>query len=288
MRLPNLNTLRMFDAAARHLNFRRAADELNLTQGAVAQQVRQLEADLAVRLFRRHARGLTLTLPGEDFASEVRRALALIETATRKIRARKSDLVVSVTPSFAAKWLVPRLHRFAERFPEINLQTIASERRADFRRDGVDVAIRQGRPPFDDGLKVRLLTRLNLCAVCSPDYPDATAPIRRFSDFADQMLIEDSHAHWRSLFAALGPVPAYRSMRFNQIALAIDAAANGQGVALAPHILVASDLTAGRLKTLWRDERSEQDGYYILCPESAAPDPGRDAMVDWILSELED
>ncbi|MEM1045662.1 MAG: LysR substrate-binding domain-containing protein [Pseudomonadota bacterium] len=288
MRLPNLNALRMFDAAARHLNFRRAADELNLTQGAVAQQVRQLEADLAVRLFRRHARGLTLTPPGEDFAGEVGRALALIESATLKIQARKSDLVVSVTPSFAAKWLVPRLHRFAERFPEINLQTIASERRADFRRDGVDVAIRQGRPPFDSDLEVRLLTRLNLCAVCSQDYPDARMPVRRFCDFADQMLIEDSHAHWRSLFAAAGPVPAYRSMRFNQIALAIDAAANGQGVALAPHILVDADLAAGRLRTLWRDDRPDQDGYYILYPKTAAADPVRDAMVDWILSELED
>lgn len=285
MRRPNLNALRMFDAAARHLNFRRAAEELNLTQGAVAQQVRRLESDLGLRLFRREARGLALTEVGRGYHAPVRRALALIDEATERLRPQGQRVTLSVPPSLASKWLVPRLGRFALSQPDIDLQVLASERLADFRSDGVDLAIRQGRPPFETGLKTSLLAPLELCAVCSPAHAEALGPIARLEDFAGQKLIQDSHAFWEALFEDSGTGPRQRMLQFNQTALAMDAASNGQGVALAPRLLLADELEAGRLLVLWQQAGAGQGGYYVVHPGGQRPNAARDAVVDWLLSE---
>ena len=142
MRLPNLNSLRMFDAAARHLNFRLAADELHLSQGAVAQQVRRLEADLGHKLFQRHARGLSLTDTGRSYHQPVRQALALIEDATNTLAPAEQRVTLSVPPSFASKWLVPRLPEFEAAHPGIELRVLAEEALSNFKRDGIDLAIR--------------------------------------------------------------------------------------------------------------------------------------------------
>ena len=176
MRLPNLNTLRMFDAAARHLTFADAAAELHLTQGAVAQQVRKLEADLGLALFRRHARGLSLTDAGRSYSSPVRQALALIEEATATLRPATTKITLSVTPSLAAKWLVPRLSRFAREHPQIALNIRADETLADLRSDGVDLAIRQTAPPFADDLCAICLAKITLCAVASPEFAKTRPP----------------------------------------------------------------------------------------------------------------
>ncbi len=275
----------MFDAAARHLNFRLAAEEINLTQGAVAQQVRRLEADLGVQLFDREARGLALTGVGREYHGSVRRALAIVDEATRKLQPDNTKVTLSVTPSFASKWLVPRLHKFTEVYPDIDIQTVASERLADFRSDGVEIAIRQGRPPFGEKLRVELLAQVELCAVCSPDYADRATPIRQFDDFADHPLIRDSHNHWDRLFEAAGIKARHRMMQFNQTALAMDAAANGQGIALAPRLLLSAELAEEKLVELWRDTRPDQSGFYVVCPDRPKPNPSRDAVIDWMLSE---
>ncbi len=284
MRNPNLNSLRMFDAAARHLNFRLAAEELHLTQGAVAQQVRRLEADLGLKLFRREPRGLSLTEAGRSYHAPVRRGLEIIDGATRNLRPESRKVTLSVTPSFAAKWLVPRLGRLEAVEDDIDLRTVASEGLADFRSDGVDLAIRQGRPPFGTGLRWTLLAPLDLTAVCSPGYA-AGVRVARFADFAGLRLIQDGHAYWETLFEAAGIAPAGRIARFNQTALAMDAAANGQGVALAPRMLVADEVAQGRLTALWRDESGEQGGYYIVHPGGGRPNPARDAVAAWMLAE---
>lgn len=169
-RQPRLDSLRMFDAAARHLNFRRAAEELTLTQSAVAQRVRQLEDDLGVALFVRQARGLVLTRKGQQYHRRLKPALAMIDEATRQLCASAGPLKISVTPSFASKWLLPRLPLFRDTYPEVNLELEASERLADFFVDGVDFAIRMGRPPFGEGLQHHRLAGIGLCALCSPDY----------------------------------------------------------------------------------------------------------------------
>lgn len=286
MRTPNLNALRMFDAAARHLNFRLASEELNVTQGAIAQQVRRLEADLGLQLFRRKARGLALTQIGRSYHGPVRRALAIIDSATQDLRPASTGITVSVTPSFASKWLVPRLGSFSRAHPAIGVRTLASEDLADFSSDGVDIAIRQGRPPFGKGLRVELLAPLDLCAVCSPRYLRDAAPSGRFEDFAAHPLIQDSHGHWDALFESAGLAARHRVMQFNQTALAMDAAANGQGIALAPRLLLGAELAQGNLVELWRDTRSDQNGFYVLWPDRGKPNPARDALIDWVLSEV--
>lgn len=286
MRTPNLNALRMFDAAARHLNFRQAAEELSLTQGAVAQQVRRLEADLGLQLFYRKARGLALTEIGRGYHGPVHRALAIIDEATAGLRPQGTRITLSVTPSFAAKWLVPRLGNFAKAHPEVDLQTVASERLADFQSDGVDLAVRLGRPPFEKNMEATLLAPLDLCAICSPDYAETVAPLKRFEDFAKLRLIQDSHAFWDALFDKTGTRARHRMMQFNQTALAMDAAANGQGIALAPRLLLDDAIAKGILVSLWQDESADQSGYYIVHPVSRKANAARQAVADWILSEV--
>ncbi len=285
MRIPNLNTLRMFDAAARHLNFRLAAEELNLTQGAVAQQVRRLEADLGLQLFSRQPRGLALTRTGKDYHVPVRRALAIIAEATQSLRPESTRITLSVTPSFAAKWLVPRLGGFARTHPDIDLQIVASDALADFKTDGVDLAIRQGRGPFAEELEATLLAPLDLCAISSPDHAATISPIDRFPDFASHRLIQDSHSYWEKLFAKDGLKPQHRILQFNQTALAMDAAANGQGVALAPRLLLGDEIARGRLVVLWRDTRADQSGYHLVHPAAQKPTPARQAVLGWVIAE---
>ncbi len=286
MRQPNLNLLRTFDAAARHLNFRIAAEELNVTQGAVAQQVRRLEADLGFQLFYRKARGLALTQVGRNYHGPVHRALTVIDEATQNLKPVSTRVTVSVTPSLASKWLVPRLAAFAASHPDIDLRTVATEELANFQNDGIDLSIRQGRPPFGEGLRGELLAPLNLCAVCSAAYADTAAAVQEIEDFAAHPLIQDSHGHWSALFERAGMALPRRTLQFNQTALAMDAAANSQGVALAPKLLVASDLEHGRLVQLWQDNLPDQSGFYVVCLDSPTPNRARDAVINWVLSEV--
>jgi LysR family glycine cleavage system transcriptional activator len=275
----------MFDAAARHLNFRLAAEELNLTQGAVAQQVRRLESDLGFQLFYRKARGLALTELGRKYHKSINRALAMINDATRKLKPESATVTLSITPSFASKWLVPRLSSFSDAHPNIEVQTVAHEGLANFQSDGVDLAIRQGHPPFDDKLHAELLSPLNLCAVCSPGYAEKATPITQIEDFTTLQLVQDSHNLWDSLFEEVGLNAKGRMLQFNQTTLAMDAAANGQGIALAPQILLAVEIEQGRLIDIWQDTRTNQGGYYIVYPRNIKSNPARDAFIKWALAE---
>ncbi|MEL7529068.1 MAG: LysR family transcriptional regulator, partial [Pseudomonadota bacterium] len=147
MRPPKLQHIKMFDAAARHLNFRLAAEELNLTQGAVAQAIRAMEADLGLRLFERKARGLSFTEAGRRYHSEISKGLEIINEATRNLLPAVNRVSISLPPSFASKWLVPRLPNFMETNPDIDVRIIASEHLTDFQTQDVDIAVRQGRRP---------------------------------------------------------------------------------------------------------------------------------------------
>ncbi len=249
-RLPPLNALRAFEASARHLNFRLAAEELGVTQAAVAQHVRGLEADLGMRLFERLPRALALTAPGRSYAAQLRRAFELITDATAALRPEPERLTISVTPTFAAKWLLPRLPDFAKAHPEIELRILATEALSNFQTDGVDIAVRQSRLPFGPGLVADHLFEQEVVAVCSPAVlADRTSGID-LSNLDRLTFLNDAHDLWpefaeRVLRRAL-PASA-RHVRFSQTSLAIDAAAAGQGVAVASRFLVESDLMAGRL-----------------------------------------
>lgn len=286
MPVPNLNSLRMFDAAARHLNFRLAAEEMHVTQGAVAQQVRRLEGELGLKLFERKARGLALTDVGRAYFVPVSRALATIDEATLKLRPQSAQVRLSVTPSFASKWLVPRLGVFERDHPDIDLQVLASEGLADFRLDGIDLAVRQGRPPFGDDLETKLLSRLDLLAVCSPEYARNADPIHRLDDFTAHRLIQDGHNHWDRLLEGAGSTTPCRKMRFNQAALAMDAAANGQGIALVPRLLALADMKRGKLVALWSDTQKLQHGYYIVSPNNRKHKAIIDRVTGWLLREI--
>ncbi len=249
-RLPSLNALRAFEAAARHLNFRAAADELGVTQGAVAQHVRGLESDLGLKLFERLPRQLALTSAGRSYAAHVARAFTLLIEATDSLRPQPLRLTISATPSITSKWLVPRLPAFTAAHPQLELNILASDALANFQSDGVDIAIRQGRPPFGPGLTADLLFEQEIVAICAPALRPA---VSAEAELAHLPLLRDGHDLWPEFFErALGrAMPlTIRSMRFNQTALAIDAAIAGQGVALASRFLIEPDLAAGRLVQL--------------------------------------
>jgi LysR family glycine cleavage system transcriptional activator len=276
----------MFEAAARHLNFRLAADELHITQGAVAQQVRHLEADLGVKLFHREARGLSLTEAGRTYMLHVRRALDLIANATENLRPGKIVVTISVTPSFAAKWLVPRLKAFTDKYPELDVRIMATEGLADFQRDHVDIAVRQGRPPFGPDLRADLLCPIDLCAVCSPDLIENHGAIQTLEDLSGRDLLHDSHDQWDGVLGGQALGLAVRSTRLSQTSLAIDAAAARQGIALAPAILVEGDIAAGRLCRVLSIESQAGDGYYLVAPSVPLEPNSLEKIRGWLLEEV--
>ncbi|MBQ4823192.1 LysR family transcriptional regulator [Leisingera sp. HS039] len=268
----------MFDAAARYLNFGRAAEELHLTQGAVAQQVRRLEADLGHKLFHRHARGLTLTDTGRSYHAPVQQALALIRDATDKLAPAVQRVTLSVPPSFASKWLVPRLPEFEAAHPDIDLRVVAEESLTDFKRDGIDIAIRQGGKPQESGLNYALLSLVDLVAVAKEDASLTKEKQPELAGLATQTLIQDGHRHWDLLLRQEGLAATGRILLFNQTALAMDAAMNGQGIALVPRIFLGTQ----PLRILWQAPRQGDQGFYVLWPSQK----GRaKAVVDCLLRQ---
>lgn len=285
-RLPPLRALRAFEAAARHLNFRLAAEELNVTQGAVAQHIRGLEADLGVKLFERLPRRLALTHAGHSYLPNIRRAFELIADATLGLRPEPARLTISVTPSFATKWLIPRLPQFTAKHPLVDLRILASEGLSNFQSDGVDIAIRQGRLPFGPGLIVERLFAQRVIAVCAPSLlPDGADGIDP-RQIQNHVLLHDTHNLWPEfLEKALGLTPAAepRRMRFNQTGLAIEAAAAGQGIALASRFLVAGDLASGRLVQPVSAELSGTHDFYVVLPRRQRHPEPTDAVRRWLL-----
>ncbi|GLX15345.1 LysR family transcriptional regulator [Pseudomonas straminea] len=290
-RLPSLNALRVFEVVARHLNFRIASEELGVTQAAVAQQIRGLEASLEVRLFERLPRGLALTDAGRSYSESVRRALAMIEEATRLLRPMPSQLTVSVTPTFASKWLIPKLGNFAESNPQIDLRLLASERICHFQTDGVDLAVRYGQPPFGAGLNVELLMEQQIVAVASPALltdkgtPDSFEALQRF------VALHDAHNFWPEFTATVfheHPSPTGRNLHFNQTSLAIEAAIGGQGITLASHAFVKDDIAAGRLVQVFAQQLHLNKAFYLVWPRKAPEAEALGVVRQWLKSQAAD
>ncbi|WP_321804189.1 transcriptional regulator GcvA [Burkholderia sp. BCC1993] len=287
-RFPPLNALRAFEAAARHLNFRLAADELGVTQGAVAQQVRHLEDVVEVQLFRRLPRGLALTREGLEYFSSVQRALQIISDATDALGQRPTVLAVSTTPSFASKWLIPRLSDFGRLHPDIEVRVIADERLASFRADGVDIAIRLSKPPFPAGLVAELLFPLDIFAVASPKLLDSDSPIRTPADLAKHALLHDAHDLWPEFIDKLGGkgrADPTKGPRFSQSLLAIDAAVAGQGIALTSEPLVERDIAEGRLRRVFDFSFPMSLGFYVVFPQANAHSEALEAMRRWLFAQ---
>ncbi|MEQ9695163.1 LysR substrate-binding domain-containing protein [Shimia sp. SDUM112013] len=288
-KLPPLNALRAFESAGRHLNFRLAAEELGVTQGAVAQQVRGLEAQLGVKLFDRLPRGLTLTDEGRRYHTPVGQSFDMIADATSELRPQEQVVTISTTPSVATKWLVARLGAFSRDYPNLRVRLDASFGLANFQSDGVDIAIRQGQPPFGPGLVAEILFPPDLIAVCHPDLPNGDTPLRTPQDLRHHTVLLDGHGQWTVFLNTLfskDTASTIRRISFNQTALAIDAAIAGQGVALADRALVATDLAQGRLCEPFPVTGVTGTGYYLVHPRRPRHSGRVDLVKDWLLAQV--
>jgi len=284
--LPPTPALRAFEAAARHLNVTRAAEEIGLTHGAVSHQIRELEARLGVRLFEREPRGLALTPAGETYRRFVEEALARLREGAAAVARQRTGrvLTVSVSPNFAHKWLVPRLGRFLDAHPDIDLRLSASVRHVDFRGGDIDVAVRHGDGHWP-ALDVTKLCDERLFPVCSPAL---AGRIDGVAALAGHTLLHDRDpAAWRGWLARFGvaaPEPP-RGPVFDQASLAIDAAVAGQGVTLARSALVAFDLAAGRLVRPVAEATDAPFAYWIVCPPQTARAPAIARFRAWLLEQ---
>ena len=293
-RLPSLNALKAFEAAARHESFTRAAEELCVTQGAVSHQVKGLEDELGLRLFQRARRRLALSPVGRDYLDVVRDAFDRLDAGTQRLqrRERSGVLTVSTSPNFAAKWLVHRLGAFAAAHPGIDLRVGATLEHVDFVRDAVDLAIRHGEGDWP-GLHVTRLCAEELFPVCSARLVDGPPRLRRPADLARATLLrQDRNDAWGAWLAAagvagidIGGIDLSRGPVFNQASLAIDAAVDGQGVALARTALVSRDLLSGRLVRPFATSLPASFAYYVVCPRAVAAQPKVAAFRDWLLAE---
>lgn len=281
--LPALNALRAFEVAGRRLTFRAAAEELGVTQGAVAQQVRALEEHLGLALFNRLSRGLSLTSAGMVYLVEVSRAFDLLAQATGQLRRRSDVVTISVTPTVAAKLLIPRLGELREALPGVELRTVATEALADFDRDQVDIAVRLSRSNLRADLESQVLFRQELVAVASPHLVRSLALPLALAQLQELPLLHDALDQWP---AFLGLGPGLAGSAFNQTTLALDAALAGQGVALACRAFVADDLRAGRLVQLSPRTLSVAPDYLLVRKRSASPRAAVKAVWDWCALRL--
>ena len=285
-RLPPLSSLRAFEAAARHLSFTRAANELHVTQAAVSHQVKSLEEWLGLKLFRRQNRNVFLTEAGQAYLPAVRDAFDGLAEATRRLRQRggESKLTVTVTLSFAAKWLMPRLGRFRRLHPEIEFRIDATDRNVDLGREEVDVGLRYGAGSWP-GLIARPLLKEELFPVCSPAL---AAELKQPEDLAKHTLLHDEmRQDWRMwlLAAGVAGVDPTRGPAFNNSAMCVQAAIDGEGVALGRSALVAADLAAGRLVRPFAVNLPTEFAYYVVFTPQAGELPRVKALVDWLAAE---
>jgi len=288
-RLPALNALKAFEAAARYESFTRAAEELCVTQGAVSHQVKALEAELGIKLFNRERQRLVITEAGRVYLSVVRDAFDRIAGGTERLLQRQSAgaLTVSTSPNFAAKWLVHRLGRFAEAHPTIELRVSASLHHVDFAREDVDLAIRHGDGQAP-GLHVARLCVEELFPVCSPKLLEARSPLRNPADLSRHTLLHvNDRQDWSKWLETVGVrnMGPSRGPVLNQASMAIDAAIDGQGVALARTALAAWDLIGGRLVRPFAMALPASFAYWIVCPKATAKLPKIAAFIEWLLAE---
>lgn len=297
-RLPPLNALRAFEAAARLGGFVEAARELNVTASAVSQQVKQLEGWLGVPLFERLARGLQATDAARDYLPTLSECLDRMEKATATVMRGegKATLTVSMLPSFAAQWVVPRIHHFQEARPEIELRIAAAHWLVDFEREDIDLALRYGPGPYPKVHAERLMDEV-VMPVCSPRLMDGPHPPRRLADLAHHVLLHDDGPQiarhflsWESWLRAVGydgpAIDTERGPVFSDSHLTVRAAVAGRGVMLSRYRLVQDELAAGALIAPMGEVLPASGAYWLVgLPETMAKPKAR-AFRDWVLKEV--
>jgi LysR family transcriptional regulator, glycine cleavage system transcriptional activator len=297
--IPGTGSLRAVEAAGRHLSFTRAASELHLTPAAISHQIKEFEEQIGVKLFTRTSRTMRLTAAGEILHAAVSEALENLTRAVAKLQRTRnaSRIKVTASASIAAKWLVPRLDEFMKKMPEADVRIDVSDRVRDFDRDEIDVAIRFGNGQYP-GHKVDRLFDNTIFPVCSPALLKSKQPLKQPRDLLQHMLIHVEWSgqgitwpNWRMWMLAAGvsdfnPGPG---LHLDHSGLALQAAIDGQGVALGDSSLVADDLAAGRLVQPFAltIKGPPQFAYYVLSPLELANEPMVRAFREWILSEAQ-
>jgi len=305
-----LNSLRAFEAAARHLSFRKAAEELHVTPAAISHQLKALEDYLGIKLFRRANRRVELTPPARAAAQHLHDGFQAIFEAVERLRQGDNEnlLTVSAAPSFAGKWLMPRLHRFVSRYPQIDVRLSARMRSArpqprdlavrmdfnDVSLDDADLAIRFGDGDFP-GMRVDRLLDLAVAPMLSPQLAERSPRLDSPADLKRYPLLHDDTAYfssgrlnWDCWLDAAGVtgVDTAHGVHFSHANLAIDAAIDGLGVLVSLPVLAAADLAAGRLLMPFALTVPADYAYYILCDEEQSERPAIQAFRDWLLEEV--
>lgn len=299
-RLPPLNALRSFEAAARLQSFSRAADELHVTPAAVSHQVKALEQALGVQLFKRLPNGLELTRAGRSCLPQLREGFDRIAQAIAQLDNHHAPgtLSVEAAPTFAAKWLAPRLHRFAAAHPGVEVQIHANTRLIDASLDAAagessaDVSIRFGSGNYPE-LRTEKLLEVSVTPMCGTRLLEGEHPLRDPADLREQVLIhdnigsDDGRPLWQVWLerAGVSDVDFTRGLRFNHSVLALEAAADGMGVALGMPQVAAFDLASGRLVAPFAFRLPLAAAYYVATPGDRRDRPEVAAFREWVLAE---
>ncbi|MDO8280031.1 MAG: transcriptional regulator GcvA [Burkholderiaceae bacterium] len=293
-RLP-LNALRVFESVARHLSCTKAAEELNVSPAAVSQQLRALEASIGVVLFHRKNRRLVLTSEAERCIPELTEGFSRLAAAVGNLRGDQSHtrLTVSVAPSFGLKWLMPRLHRFYEAHPEIDLWVSSTPANVNFSKDKVDLAVRFGSGKFPEVYAIPLMP-LTLFPVCSPKLVDE-GRLKVMDDVRHHVLLHDesvakdrgslSWARWCQVNKVRG-VDTDRGPRLDHSYLVIDAAIAGRGIAMGRSALVIDDIRAGRLVKPFAGVQTTEFGYYVVRPDNPRPAMKIGLFTSWLKAQV--
>lgn len=290
-RLPPLNALRAFEAAARHLSFKQAANELHVTPGAVSQQVKSLEETLGVRLFQRLHNSLLLTEEGQTYFPLVRKAFHDLSHATERVAPQRliDMLTIGVEPSFAVKWLFPRLGRFRETHPNTDVRISTTTDVEDLLQGRLDLVVQLGGGHYP-GLRSDLLLKEERFPVCSPRLlRHSHLPPRTPRDLLRYPLLHDEYrSDWRVWLQAHGitAIDVSRGPSFSDESLAVQATIQGQGVALARHLLVDHEIAAGRLIRLFQEGLPCSFSYHLLCPMGSADCSEVEEFRSWMLREV--
>ena len=290
--IPNLTQLRAFEAAARNLSVSKAAADLNVTHAAVSQQLRALEEWLGFAVIRRAGRSIVLTDAGQRYYAAVRDAFDLVEEETLRLRRADEDrpLHVATTSAFASRWLVPRLPRFEQTAPHIQLRINPTRELIDFEREDVDLGIRHGEGNWP-GLIAEALIGGRLVPLCSPDYLADAPTLETPQDLAHHRLLHDSeYAEWELWLAGAGApeVDARRGVIFSLTTLSYQAAIGGQGVMLGVETQVRDDIAAGRLVIPFTPPPDRRHtAYYIVRREKTPLRAAAETFRQWLIAEAE-
>lgn len=290
-RLPPLNSLKAFESAARHLSFTKAAEELFVTQAAVSHQIKSLESYLSIKLFHRKNRTLLLTDEGQSYFQDLKEIFSHMHEATERLVAMgsKGALTIAAPPSFTSHWLVPRLHEFSVAHPNIDVRIKSIDLDDGFMDDTVDIAVYYGRGKWQGLASTKLLGEY-ITPMCSPSLLEQGSPLKSLKDLSKHRLLHDNtRQSWKDWLAnfSVKCVNVNRGPIFSHTMLVLQAACNGQGIALSDKILAKPEIDSGRLVCPFDEVKESSKSYYLVCQQMQAQQTKIQVFSEWILQQVQ-